>query len=231
MGNAFLCNKASSCFKDIEINICSDKRNMNSLADQILNKDEELSNKNNIKPIIELKKYFDNKEKENFNNSSLKDRDKKLQKKKRQSMFNCLVDNTQYELMLKRLLEQKKVKRNGPKRRETIRKEEDKIKILIKEILVENKNENKNSINSNDNKSLSANSTLIIKNKNNQKKMRLSVTIDSKVDLNNVNNINNINKKVDNNSNQHLKNVNSFNNGNNEGNGSSVVCQKETNKK
>ena len=230
MGNAFLCERASCCFKDIKINICLDKRNINGLADQILIKDEELTNKNNIKPIIELKKYFDNKERENFNNSSLKDRDKKLQKKKRQSMFNCLVDNTKYELMLKRLLEQKNEKRNGPKRRETIRKEEDKIKILIKEVLFENKNEKKNSINSNENKSLSANSTLIIKNKNNKKKIHLSVTIDRE-DLSNMNNINNVNKKVDNNSNQHLKNVNSFNNGNNEGNGSSVVYQKETNKK
>ena len=231
MGNAFLCSRANCCLKDIKINICSDKRNINNKAEQILNKDEELSNKNNIKPIIELKKYFDKKEKENYNNSSLKDRDKKLQKKKRQSMFNCFVDNTKYELMLKRLLEQKNEKRNGPKRRETIRKEDDKVKTLIKEVLVENKNEIKKTINSNENNTLSANSTLIIKNKNNQKKMRLSVTLDRENDLSNVNNINNFNKKVDNNSNLHLKNVNSFNNGNNEGNGSSVVCQKETNKK
>jgi len=54
-----------------------------------------------------------------------------------QKNFDFLKDNKQYEDMLKRLLEQKTIKRFGPKRRETIRKEE--IKNMVDEILQENK--------------------------------------------------------------------------------------------
>ena len=49
-------------------------------------------------------------------------------------------NNEKYELILQRLLEQKNIKIIGPKRRETIRKEGDKIQNMVQELLQENKN-------------------------------------------------------------------------------------------
>ena len=229
MGNAFLCSNANSYFKDIKLNICSGNQNSICLAEQILNKeDNSNSNKKHIKPIMELRKYFNNNDQDISNNLKKKEKGKKVKKKRRQSMFNGSTDNKKYELMLKRLLEQKKVKRNGPKRRETIRKEDDKIKSLINEILTENKNEIKNSTNSTDNsKSLNINnSTLIIKNQNNLQKLRFSSTIDRNGESNIVNK-----KVVKNLINQNFKNVNTLNEVIREGNGSSGLGKKETNKK
>ena len=229
MGNAFLCSNANSYFKDIKLNICSGNQNSICLAEQILNKeDNSNSNKKHIKPIMELRKYFNNNDQDISNNLKKKEKGKKVKKKRRQSMFNGSTDNKKYELMLKRLLEQKKVKRNGPKRRETIRKEDDKIKYLINEILTENKNEIKNSTNSTDNsKSLNINnSTLIIKNQNNLQKLRFSSTIDRNGESNIVNK-----KVVKNLINQNFKNVNTLNEVIREGNGSSGLGKKETNKK
>ena len=86
--------------------------------------------------------------------------------------------------MLKRLLEQKNIKRNGPKRRETIRNE-DKIKILINEILFENINETTNNKNNKNNeKILNQENDLLIKNINNQN-FRFSATIDKNQILSN----------------------------------------------
>ena len=229
MGNAFLCSNANSYFKDIKINICSGNQNSICLAEQILNKeDNSNSNKKHIKPIMELRKYFNNNDQDISNNLKKKEKGKKVKKKRRQSMFNGSTDKKKYELMLKRLLEQKKVKRNGPKRRDTIRKEDDKIKSLINEILTENKNEIKNSTNSTDNsKSLNINnSTLIIKNQNDRQKLRFSATIDRNGESNNVNK-----KVVKNLVNQNFKNVNTLNEIIHEGNGSSGLGKKETNKK
>ncbi len=229
MGNAFLCSNANSYFKDIKLNICSGNQNSICLAEQILNKeDNSNSNKKHIKSIMELRKYFNNNDQDISNNLKKKEKGKKVKKKRRQSMFNGSTDNKKYELMLKRLLEQKKVKRNGPKRRETIRKEDDKIKYLINEILTENKNEIKNSTNSTDNsKSLNVNnSTLIIKNQNDRQKLRFSATIDRNGESNNVNK-----KVVKNLVNQNFKNVNTLNEIIHEGNGSSGLGKKETNKK
>ncbi len=229
MGNAFLCSNANSYFKDIKLNICSGNQNSICLAEQILNKeDNSNSNKKHIKSIMELRKYFNNNDQDISNNLKKKEKGKKVKKKRRQSMFNGSTDKKKYELMLKRLLEQKKVKRNGPKRRETIRKEDDKIKYLINEILTENKNEIKNSTNSTDNsKSLNVNnSTLIIKNQNDRQKLRFSATIDRNGESNNVNK-----KVVKNLVNQNFKNVNTLNEIIHEGNGSSGLGKKETNKK
>ena len=80
-------------------------------------------------------------------------------------------NNEKYELMLRRLLDQQNIKMIGPKRRETIRKEGNKIKEIVEGLLQENKNNilkgNKGDINS----------TLIIKQPP-KKKGRASVTID-----------------------------------------------------
>ena len=79
-------------------------------------------------------------------------------------------NNEKYELMLRRLLDQRNVKMIGPKRRQTIRKEGDKIQTIVHELLKENKKDilkgNKNNI-----------GTLIIKQPP-KKKGRASVTID-----------------------------------------------------
>ena len=223
MGNSCLCGH-NHFFKDIKINICSDKQSFIEVTEQVINKDDNINEKNE-KSILELKKYFEENEKEIINNLSKKEKAKKLFRNKKRELMLSTINNNKYELMLKRLLEQKNIKRNGPKRRETIRKE-DNIKLLINEVLKENKNEiinNKNKIN---NDLLNRNSTLIIKNKNSSN-LRLSVTIDKNELLNNLNNIR-FNKKLHH---QHLKNVNTLNEMINEGNSSSILCKKETNKK
>ena len=217
MGNSCICINSNNCFKDIKINICADKQSINSITEHVIKK-EDNTNEKKEKKITQLKQYFNENEQEILNiilNQKEKDR-KNLKKKKRKSIFDTAFDKNKYELMLKRLLDQKKVKRKGPKRRQTIRKE-DIIKPLINEMLKENKNLIINNYNTNGfNKT---NSTLIIKNNKNQN-MRFSVTIDK--EENNYNKKSNI--KL-----HYLQNVNTLNEIINDG--SSGLCKKETNKK
>ena len=224
MGNGSFCTSPKCYIKDIRINICLDNKSINIISEQDLNK-EEKSNKKPKNGIIQLKKYFDENEKEIINTLNQREKAKKnINKKKRQSMY-IVESNNKYELMLKRLLDQKKIQRNGPKRRETIRNEE-KIKILVKEILIENKNEvKKNMYSCESNNSLNKSCTLLIKNKNNSK-MRFSSTIDIVKPDNKTNN--KVNKKFQN---QHLKNANTLNEIINEVNASTDLGKKETNKK
>ena len=223
MGNTCFCSN-SHYFKDIKINICLDKQSMNEITEQVINK-ENIINEKQEKEINELKKYFDENEKEIINSLNQKQKAKKrISKKIRETMIGNMFD-TKYELMMKRLLEQKNIKRKGPKRRETIRNEGDNIKKLINEVI----NKNKNNIKNNkkvENKLLKRDTSLIIKNTN-KTKVRLSVTIDKKDRM--INNLNNGLKK--NLQNQQLKNVNTLNEIINEGNTSSLLCKKETSKK
>ena len=218
MGNYCFCNE-KNYFKDIKINICLDKQSTNSKTEHILTKEKNINIKGENE-IMKLKKYFDENEQEILNNLNKKEKVKK-NFKKRDSMVGALPDN-KYELMLKRLLEQKNIKRIGPKRRETIRKENN-IKSMVNDILIENRNEIKNAKDNNPDFNRK-NNTLIIKNKNNSQ-MRFSITID-KGGLSN--NINNVKKKL---YHQHLNNANTLNEMINEGNNSSVIGKKETNKK
>ena len=218
MGNSCFCS-ANNYFKDIKINICLDKQSTNSKTEHILTKEKNINIKGENE-IMKLKKYFDENEQEILNNLYKKEKVKKFFKK-RDSMVGALPDN-KYELMLKRLLDQKNIKRIGPKRRETIRNE-DNIKSIVNDILIENRNEIKNAKDNNPDFNRK-NSTLIIKNKNNSQ-MRFSITID-KGGLSN--NINNVKKKL---YHQHLNNANTLNEMINEGNNSSVIGKKETNKK
>ena len=89
--------------------------------------------------------------------------------------------------MLKRLLEQQNIKKIGPKRRETIRKDADNIKDMIKNLLIENKNDILKS------KSNKENNTFLIKKAYN-KKGRFSVTLDRNILF--MNNLNNNKKKL-----------------------------------
>ena len=220
MGNSCFCI-SNNYVKDMKINVCLDEQITNLKTEHILNNDETQKNKPE-KGLNEIKKYFIENEEEFLNQFNKREKAKKLfNKKKRESLVGCIQDN-KYELMLKRLLEQKNIKRNGPKRRETIRKD-DKIKSMVNEILIENKNEIKKA-KDNNNDLYRKNSTLIIKNKD-QSKMRFSVTIDK---TETPDNPNKVKKKL---YNQHLKNTNTLNEMINEGNGSSGLGKKETNKK
>lgn len=222
MGNACFCSNGHY-IDELRVNICLDKQSMNGVTELVPNKEVIL----NEKGINELKKYFygNKNEKEIINNFNFKEMSKDdLNIKKRKSILGTMIDS-QYELMLRRLLEQKNIKRIGPKRRETIRKE-DKIKELINEVIVENKNENKNK--KNENKLIDTDSSIIIKN-NNISKVKLSVIVGKNDQLINILN-NKADRKV---KNKKLKNVKTLNENTNanEGCGSSVFCKKETNKK
>ena len=216
MGNSCFCS-ANNYFKDIKINICLDKQSTNSKTEHILTKEKNINIKGE-KGILELKKYFDENEQEILNNLNKKEKVKK-NFKKRDSMVGALPDN-KYELMLKRLLDQKNIKRIGPKRRETIRKENN-IKSMVNDILIENRNEIKNAKGNNADFNRK-NSTLIIKNNS---QVRFSITID-KGGLSK--NISKVKKKLNH---QHLNNVNTLNEMINEGINSSGLVKKETNKK
>ena len=129
----------------------------------------------------EILNYFNEGEKEIINSIRKKNKAKKVQiKKKTNDIVDNNKDDNKYELILKRLLEQQNIKKIGPKRRETIRKEGDNIKDIVKELLKENKNialNKKNSIESN---------SLLIKTQFN-KKGRFSVTVDKKSLMDNIN--------------------------------------------
>jgi len=74
----------------------------------------------------------------NEGNAELVNECNKLKEKSKKSIKKN--NNEKYELILRRLLEQKNVKIIGPKRRETIRKGGTQIQNMVQELLQENKN-------------------------------------------------------------------------------------------
>ena len=181
MGNSCFCDNIHF-IKDVKLNVCFQKQDINNKSDHIIIKDDHLNTnekkqeKENkkVKPknkMFELINYFNEGEKEIINNFKKKQKLKKIPTKKKNDLTLDFKEDNKYELMLKRLLEQQNIKKIGPKRRETIRKAgEEKIKEIVKNLLVENKNDVlKNKKNENN--------TLLIK-KQFQKKGRFSVTID-----------------------------------------------------
>jgi len=182
MGNSCFCDNIHF-IKDSKYSVCFQKQDITSKSDQVLYKDEDkiITNekcRNKKQPktkMNELLSYFYEGEKEIINNLKKKDKAKKITMESK---------DDKYELMLKRLLDQQNIKKNGPKRRETIRNDGNYIRDLVKNLLIENKNDVLNNKNKNDN------NTLLIKNKFN-KKARYSVTIDKNTLMNNIN----INKK------------------------------------
>jgi hypothetical protein len=190
MGNSCSCENIHF-IKDVKLNVCFEKMEIHPKSDQVLYKDGNKGNKviininekENIsqKKMNEILNYFNEGEKEIINNIRKKNKLKKIQnKKKTNDIIDNNKDDNKYELILKRLLEQQNIKKIGPKRRETIRKEGDNIKDIVKELLKENKNmvlNKKNSIESN---------TLLIKTQFN-KKGRFSVTVDKKSLMENIN--------------------------------------------
>ena len=125
MGNGFL-------FNNFKINeCCPNKNSVTDLAktDQVLTRDisqgeAEKEKESNIKTIKQnslhgIISYFNEVEKEILTDIyKQQNKDKKYTRNK---------DNTRYELMLQRLLEQQNIKKVGPKRRETIRNKKNKI--------------------------------------------------------------------------------------------------------
>ena len=189
MGNSCLGNNINY-IKDIKLDICyHQQQTFNSKSDQILIKDEdklvtnekhkekekekENDNEKIKNKMNELFLYFNEGEKEIINNLKKNIKSKKLYIKSKLDRTIENKDDNKYELMLKRLLEQQNIKKTGPKRRKTIRKDDEgeKIQEMVKNILTENKNDIKR------NKNKVENSSLLIKNKLYQKG-RFSVTLD-----------------------------------------------------
>ena len=136
MGNACFCNN-SPFIQDVNLDNFPHLPIVNTKTDQMQNKDSYEIDKSERK-LNSIIKYFNEGEKEIYNIKK-KEKSKKHSKMKKisQKNFDFLKDNKQYELILRRLLEQKTIKRFGPKRRDTIRNEE--IKNMVVEVLQENK--------------------------------------------------------------------------------------------
>jgi hypothetical protein len=195
MGNSCFCDNIHF-IKDVKLNVCFQKQDINIKSDQILKDDQTITNSKNkekdknknkvTNKMNEIINYFNEGEKEILDNFKKKEKVKKIpQNKKLDNTINAKDDN-KYELMLKRLLEQQNIKKIGPKRRETIRKDGDNIKEMVKNLLIENKNDILNS------KNKSENNTLLIKKAYNTKG-RFSVTLDRNILF--MNNLNNNKKK------------------------------------
>ena len=195
MGNSCFCDNIHF-IKDVKLNVCFQKQVINLKSDQILKDDEKITNskhkeknknkKSNLNKMNEIINYFNEGEKEILDNIKKIEKSKRKPTKKKLDQTISAKDDNKYELMLKRLLEQQNIKKIGPKRRETIRKDGTHIRDMVKNLLIENKNDIINS-------KSKENSTLLIKNDYN-KKGRFSVTLDRNILF--MNNLNNNKKKL-----------------------------------
>ena len=178
MGNTCFCSN-SKYTQDIKLDSFQQPI-VNTKTDQNGQKDsDDTSNK-----INNILNYFNQTEKEIVINLMKKEKSKKYAiKKKQNKRSDTLIEGSKYEEMLKRLLDQKKIKRFGPKRRETVRKE-DRIKALVNEILQENKDDIKSKINTSKKETSDTQSSIIIK-KNKGFQTRFSFNIDRNVILRN----------------------------------------------
>ena len=150
---------------NLDEDITKDKENHTLPKDKInmhkpLNTESKENTKSRMSLIIG---YF------NEGNAELVNEYNKLKEKNKNKIKKS--NNEKYELILRRLLEQKNIKIIGPKRRETIRKGGNQIQNMVQQILQENKNA---VLNGNVNE---ISGTLIIKHPL-QKKGRASMTID-----------------------------------------------------
>ena len=173
MGNTCFCSN-SKYMQDIKLDSFQQPI-VNTKTDQNGQKDYSEDNSNRINNILN---YFNQTEKEIVSNLMKKEKSKKYKIKKKilNKQSDTLIEGSKYEEMLKRLLDQKKIKRFGPKRRETVRKE-DGIKAMVNEILKENKEDIKSKINSSKKETSDTQSSIIIKN-NKGFQTRLSFNID-----------------------------------------------------
>ena len=136
MGNACICLKNMS-------NQLNDVKLDSLLEDQIQNDLEK--DQLEVTNLYNIAKYFNEGEKE-INTKIEKKKVKRILSHKKAKIFKSynVAGDSKYELMLKRLLEQKKIERKGPKRRKTLRVNNNKnITKLISEVVEENKNNKK----------------------------------------------------------------------------------------
>ena len=148
MGNGCVCLKnICSPYKDVKLDSLLEDQMQND------NENEQIEATN----LYNIAKYFNEGEKE-INTKIEKKKVKRIlsHKKVQAKTYNNSnqANDTKYELMLKRLLEQKKIERKGPQRRKTLRinNNADMIKV-VNEVIEENKklNEQKNKENEKNN--------------------------------------------------------------------------------
>ena len=136
MGNGCICIR-NLCLEDIKVETFIEEQNHPTESNLYNN----------------IVKYFDDFERD-LTIKIEKKHLKKILSFKRIKNLNTIrsIENNKYELMLKRLLEQKKIERKGPKRRETIRINNNKNLIkLVKESIEDNKKKENNKENNQNN--------------------------------------------------------------------------------
>ena len=157
MGNGCMCLNNNICFKEMKVDTYNEEKE--------LNHQEKLSN------LYIIANYF--------NQASIKIEKKNIKrvlsykKTKIINRHNTMI-HSKYEKMLKRLLAQKEIEIKGPKRRDTIRFNNNKeFSKLIQEVIEENKDnkhmDKKNGKNNNKNNNLQKKESILInyKDKNN----------------------------------------------------------------
>lgn len=127
MGNGCMCLNNNICYKEMNVDT--------------YNEENEQNHQEKATSLYNIANYF--------NQLSLKIEKKNIKrilsykKTKNLNRHNTMI-HSKYEKMLKRLLAQKEIENKGPKRRDTIRHNNNKeFSKLIKEVIEENKN-NKN---------------------------------------------------------------------------------------
>ena len=134
MGNGCICLKnVSYLYNDVQLDSLLEEQN-DIEKDQL-----EVTN------LYNIVKYFNEGEKEIITKIEKKNVKRILSHKKAKNFksYNVAGDS-KYEQMLKRLLEQKKIERKGPKRRKTLRINNNKdVTKLIMEVIEENQNNEK----------------------------------------------------------------------------------------
>ena len=137
------------------------------------NKEVKLNIKNDSSKFNSILNYVNTEEKEILA-EFYKQRDK-------EKIMTRNKENSNYELTVKRLLEQQTLKKVGPKRRQTIRNEGDKILKIVKQIIQENKEEAMRTMNTKDKES----EEITLLNTSPHKKGRYSQNIDKNMLMNN----------------------------------------------
>ena len=176
----------SACFlNNFKLTECCSNKSMVtniSKSDRVLtkdipqnddNKEVKLNIKNDSSKLNSILNYFNTEEKEILA-EFYKQRDK-------EKIMTRNKENSNYELTVKRLLEQQTLKKVGPKRRQTIRNEGDKILKIVKQIIQENKEEAMRTMNTKDKES----EEITLLNTSPHKKGRYSQNIDKNMLMNN----------------------------------------------
>ena len=175
----------SACFlNNFKLTECCSNKSMVSnisKSDRVLtkdipqnddNKEAKLNIKNDSSKFNSILNYFNTEEKEILA-EFYKQRDK-------EKIMTRNKENSNYELTVKRLLEQQTLKKVGPKRRQTIRNEGDKILKIVKQIIQENKEEAMRTMNTKDKES----EEITLLNTSPHKKGRYSQNIDKNMLMN-----------------------------------------------